>query len=100
VNDPNLWRGRILFSKPEKAALSEVKEWGFIDAFRKHEPRAGFYSWWDYRAGGFRRNEGLRIDHIWVSEPLAEDCQRVWIDKDPRGWERPSDHTPVVAEFK
>jgi exodeoxyribonuclease-3 len=100
VHDPNLWRGRILFSQPEKDALARVKEWGFTDAFRLHEPREGFYSWWDYRAGGFRRNDGLRIDHIWVSEPLAEDCRRAWIDKEPRGWERPSDHTPVVAEFK
>jgi exodeoxyribonuclease III len=100
VHDPELWRGRILFSKPERAAIEEVKDWGFVDAFRKHEERGGFYSWWDYRAGGFRRNDGLRIDHIWVSEPLAEDCERAWIDKEPRGWERPSDHTPVVAEFK
>jgi exodeoxyribonuclease-3 len=100
VHDPDLWRGRILFSKPEKDAIDNVKEWGFTDAFRLHEERAGFYSWWDYRAGGFRRNEGLRIDHVWVSEPLAEDCVRSWIDKEPRGWERPSDHTPVVAEFK
>jgi exodeoxyribonuclease-3 len=100
VHDPDLWRGRILFSEPEKKAIRHVQEWGFTDAFRLHEPRPGFYSWWDYRAGGFRRNEGLRIDHVWVSEPLAERCRRAWIDKEPRGWERPSDHTPVVAEFK
>jgi exodeoxyribonuclease-3 len=100
VHDPRLWRGRILFSEPEKEALRHVREWGFTDAFRLHEPRPGFYSWWDYRAGGFRRNEGLRIDHVWVSEPLAERCRRAWIDKEPRGWERPSDHTPVVAELR
>ncbi|HEY9284248.1 MAG TPA: exodeoxyribonuclease III [Pyrinomonadaceae bacterium] len=100
VHDPDLWRGRILFSEPEKKALRHVQEWGFTDAFRLHEQRPGFYSWWDYRAGGFRRNEGLRIDHVWVSEPLAARCRRAWIDKEPRGWERPSDHTPVVAEFK
>jgi exodeoxyribonuclease III len=100
VHDPDLWRGRILFSEPEKKALRHVGEWGFTDAFRMHEPRPGFYSWWDYRAGGFRRNEGLRIDHVWVSEPLAARCRRAWIDREPRGWERPSDHTPVVAEFK
>ncbi|MCA1817831.1 MAG: exodeoxyribonuclease III [Acidobacteria bacterium] len=100
VHDPDLWRGRILFSKPEKDALAEVKAWGFTDAFRLKEERGGFYSWWDYRTGAFRRNDGLRIDHVWVSEPLAEDCARAWIDKEPRGWERPSDHTPVVTEFK
>jgi exodeoxyribonuclease-3 len=100
VHDPQLWRGRILFSKPEKDALAHVKEWGFADAFRQHEPGGGHYSWWDYRAGSFRQNTGVRIDHIWVSENLAARCTNAWIDKEPRGWERPSDHTPVVAEFK
>lgn len=99
VHDPNLWRGRILFSKPEREAIENVRGWGFADAFRLHNPGGGLYSWWDYRQGGFRRNQGLRIDHVWVSEPLAERCKRSWIDKEPRGWERPSDHTPVVAEF-
>ncbi|PYS92141.1 MAG: exodeoxyribonuclease III [Acidobacteria bacterium] len=100
VHDPQLWRGRILFSEPEKRALAEVKAWGFVDAFREHVAAGGHYSWWDYRAAGFRRNAGLRIDHVWVSSPLAERCTKAWIDREPRGWERPSDHTPVVAEFK
>jgi exodeoxyribonuclease-3 len=100
VHDPDLWRGRILFSRPERDALAAVKDWGFTDAFRLHEEGAGHYSWWDYRAGSFRRNTGLRIDHVWVSEPLAARCRRAWIDREPRGWERPSDHTPVLAEFK
>ncbi len=99
VHDPDLWRGKILFSRKEREALGRVKEWGFTDAFRLHEEGAGHYSWWDYRAGSFRKNEGLRIDHVWVSEPLAARCRRAWIDREPRGWERPSDHTPVVAEF-
>lgn len=100
VHDPASWEGHVLFSKRERAALSELKEWGFVDAFRLHTDEGGHYSWWDYRQGSFRRNAGLRIDHIWVSPPLAERCRRSWIDKEPRGWERPSDHTPVVAEFK
>lgn len=100
VHDPELWRGRILFSKQEKSALAEIKEWGFEDAYRRHVEGEGHYSWWDYRAGSFRRNAGLRIDHIWVSPPLARRCTDAWIDTKPRGWERPSDHTPVVAEFK
>lgn len=99
VHDPAEWRGKILFSQRERDALENVKEWGFVDAFRKHVKEGGHYSWWDYRAGSFRRNTGLRIDHVWVSEPLAERCRASWIDKEPRGWERPSDHTPVVAEF-
>ena len=59
------------FSEPEKAALQHVKDWGFTDTFRLHTEEGGHYSWWDYRAGGFRRNLGLRIDHVWVSAPLA-----------------------------
>ena len=99
VHDPGLWRGRILFSRPERERLEEVRGWGFTDAFRLHNPGGGHFSWWDYRQGSFRRNTGLRIDHIWVSEPLARRCRRSWIDRAPRGWERPSDHTPVLAEF-
>lgn len=98
VHDPELWRGKVLFSKPEREALQNVKDWGFVDVFRQHTEAAGHYSWWDYRAGSFRRNAGLRIDHIWVSEPLAARSKGSWIDKEPRAWERPSDHTPVLVE--
>jgi exodeoxyribonuclease III len=100
VHNPELWRGRILFSEPEKDALSLVKQWGFTDAFRMHNQEANQYSWWDYRAGSFRRNLGLRIDHVWVSEPLAKESTAVVIDKEPRRWEKPSDHAPVIAELK
>lgn len=99
VHDPRLWQNRILFSEPEKAALQHVKDWGFTDTFRMHTEEGGHYSWWDYRAGAFRRNLGLRIDHVWVSAPLAARSKATWIDKEPRQWERPSDHAPVIAEF-
>jgi len=99
VYNPDLWRGRILCSDPERAALAEIRAWGFDDAFRLHNSEDKQFSWWDYRAGAFRRNMGLRIDHIWVSSPLAARCTAAWIDKEPRGWERPSDHAPVTAEF-
>jgi len=99
VHDVRLWQGRILFSEQERAALQHIKEWGFIDAFRLHTEAGGNYSWWDYRAGAFRRNMGLRIDHIWISEPLVTRNVRTWIDMEPRTWEKPSDHAPVVAEF-
>ena len=99
VHDPRLWQGRILFSDQERAALQHIKDWGFIDAFRLHTETGGHYSWWDYRAGAFRRNMGLRIDHIWVSQPLAARNQNTSIDLEPRTWERPSDHAPVIAEF-
>jgi len=100
VHDVRLWQGRILFSDPERAALQEIKGWGFTDAFRLHTEAAGHYSWWDYRAGAFRRNHGLRIDHVWISEPLVTGNKNTWIDMEPRTWERPSDHAPVVAEFE
>lgn len=99
VHDPVKWEGRILCSKRERAALDEIKGWGFTDAFRQHTEDGGHYSWWDYRAGAFPRNHGMRIDHIWISEPLSASCTGSWIDVEPRRWERPSDHTPVVAEF-
>ena len=99
VHDPVFWRGRILFSDPEKEALQEIKQWGFADVFRMHHPEPKLYSWWDYRAGSFRRNMGLRIDHIWTSATLSNRCTDAWIDREPRGWERPSDHAPLVAEF-
>ena len=100
VHDPKQWQGKILFSRREREALSEIKDWGFEDVFRLHTEEGGHFSWWDYRAGSFRRNAGLRIDHIWTSEKLAADCKASWIDKEPRTWERHSDHTPVVAEFE
>jgi exodeoxyribonuclease-3 len=99
VHDPALWEGRVLFSRPEREALEVVREWGLKDTFRLHHEEVGFYSWWDYRAGAFRRNQGLRIDHLWATGPLARECVGAWIDKAPRALERPSDHAPVVAEF-
>ena len=99
VHDVRLWQGRILFSDPEREALQHIKDWGFTDAFRLHTEAGGNFSWWDYRAGAFRRNMGLRIDHIWVSDPLVKRNVRTWIDMEPRTWEKPSDHAPVIAEF-
>jgi exodeoxyribonuclease-3 len=99
VHDVRLWQGRIMFSEQERAALGNIKSWGFTDAFRLHTEAGGHFTWWDYRAGAFRRNFGLRIDHIWISEPLVARNTRTWIDLEPRTWEKPSDHAPVLAEF-
>ncbi|MEW6209581.1 MAG: exodeoxyribonuclease III [Acidobacteriota bacterium] len=100
VHDPELWRGQVLFSDPERAALEEISRWGLVDAFRLHNEEGKQFSWWDYRAAAFRRNAGLRIDHILVTAPLAARCTAARIDKEPRRWERPSDHAPVIAEFR
>ena len=93
------WEGKLHFSKPERAAIHHVKQWGFTDAYRHINGDLQEFSWWNYREGAFPKNQGLRIDHIWTSESLTAKCTNCWIDRDPRTWERPSDHTPVVAEF-
>jgi len=101
VYDPVTWQNRVLVSEPEREALKKIINHGFIDTFRLFELSADDtpYSWWNYRAAAFRRNMGLRIDLILASEALSCRCQRCYIDKKPRGWERPSDHAPVVAIF-
>lgn len=93
------WEGKLHFSRPERAAIHHVKQWGFVDVFRKLNPEAKEFSWWNYREGAWQRNRGLRIDHIWTSPSLAAKCTACWIDKEPRALEKPSDHAPVVAEF-
>jgi exodeoxyribonuclease III len=99
VHDVRLWQGRIMFSEQERGTLQQIKDWGFTDAFRLHAEEGGKFTWWDYRAGMFRRNMGLRIDHVWITEPLVSRNVRTWIDMEPRTWEKPSDHAPVLAEF-
>ncbi len=99
VREPKAWEGNVLVSAPEREALQALINLGFKDSFRLFPQEEKLYSWWDYRQLAFRRNRGLRIDHILASNPLAERCQRCWIDKEPRKWERPSDHAPVIAEF-
>ena len=99
VYDPKAWEGQVLVSEPERAAFRKLIEQGLKDSFRLHTEDSGHYSWWDYRAAAFRRNQGLRIDHILLSTALAERSTATLIDREPRGWERPSDHAPVVAEL-
>lgn len=99
VYDPVKWGDDILCSPAEREALEKVKALGLADVFRQFEQPEKTYSWWDYRAAGFRRNAGLRIDLILASATLAKVCTASYIDREPRTWERPSDHTPVVAEF-
>lgn len=99
VHDPDAWRDKILCSPPERAALAALVELGLVDSFRLKNEDAGHYSWWDYRQGGFRRDRGLRIDLILVSRALENRVAAVGIDREPRTWERPSDHTPVTVEL-
>jgi exodeoxyribonuclease-3 len=99
VYDPAAWGEEILCSPPERAALKAITDIGLHDSFRLFEPAGGHYSWWDYRQGGFRRNLGLRIDLILVAEALKAAATGAAIDREPRRWERPSDHTPVTLEL-
>lgn len=99
VHDPLAWQGQILCSDAERAAFRRLLELGLADAFRLFEQPEKSFSWWDYRMMAFRRNHGLRIDHILLSPALAQRCRACRIDKGPRRLERPSDHAPVVAEL-
>lgn len=99
VHEPGLWEGQVLVSEPERAAFRELLNMGLVDTLRLFERDGGIYTWWDYRAGAFRRNHGLRIDHILLSPALRALCASCRVDKAPRKLERPSDHAPVVAEF-
>jgi exodeoxyribonuclease III len=99
VYDPELWRDKILCSVPERAAFQSLLGLGLHDAFRLFEQAENSFSWWDYRAAGFRRNLGLRIDHILVSAALKQHCVACSVDKAPRKLEKPSDHTPVLLEL-
>lgn len=99
VHDPAKWGDAILCSPAERRALAELLELGLTDVFRTFEQPEKTFSWWDYRAAGFRRNAGLRIDLILTSAAMTERCKASYVDKEPRTWERPSDHAPVVAEF-
>ena len=99
VYDAEKWGEDILCSPAERAALTGLMKLGLADVFRQFEQPEKTFSWWDYRAAGFRRNAGLRIDLILATAALATACEASYVDREPRTWERPSDHTPVVAEF-
>ena len=100
VYDPEGLLGSIGFHPEEHKALSFVKEWGFVDVFRMHNPDGGAYTFWDYRIPyAVRRGLGWRVDHIWATQCLAEKAKRSWIDVAPRKLEKPSDHTFILAEF-
>ncbi len=99
VHDPQAWAGNVLVSEPERATFHALEQFGLRDSFRLFEQPEKSYSWWDYRMMAFRRNMGLRIDHILISTALAQGCTGCTIDRAPRKLERPSDHAPVVAEL-
>ena len=99
VYDSKLWEDKVLCSQPERDAFNKLLKLGLSDSFRLFDQPEKIYSWWDYRMMAFRRNRGLRIDHILLSKELADICTACRIDKAVRKLERPSDHAPVVVEL-
>lgn len=100
VHDASVWNeDSILTSTQERAALQRLIALGLHDSFRLHSDDAGVFSWWDYRMAGFRRNLGLRIDLVLISDALKQQAIASGIEREPRTWERPSDHAPVWVEI-
>lgn len=97
VHNPEKWEGQVLVSEPERAAFRALLDLGLTDSFRLFEQPEKSFSWWDYRQFAFRRNAGLRIDHVLLSDALKPHCVACVIDKAPRANEQPSDHAPVIA---
>jgi len=96
---PQKWAQDALFLPQSRDAWRKIVHLGLSDAYRAYHSGAGQYSWWDYRAGAWDRDEGCRIDHLLLSPQAADTLVASGIDKTPRGWEKPSDHTPVWCEL-
>jgi exodeoxyribonuclease-3 len=99
VARPAVWAGTVLFHQEVREEMEQMLAWGLRDVFRAHHPEGGLYSWWDYRRLAFPKNDGLRLDYVLATEPLAECCTGAEIDREQRKGEKPSDHAPVIAVF-
>jgi exodeoxyribonuclease-3 len=99
VYDPAFFAGSTHVSPAERAAMAALREWGLVDAYRLHHPEPGKFSWWDYRAGNFHKGLGMRIDHLYVTRPVADRCIAAEIDRDARKGHLPSDHAPVYIDL-
>ncbi|MCS6858317.1 MAG: exodeoxyribonuclease III [Sandaracinaceae bacterium] len=97
---PERWKNTVLFSDEVRASLQRIRAWGFYDSLRLVNQSGGIYSWWDYRALAFPKNDGLRIDHIDVTRPLCDKVQAVWVDREERKGKQPSDHAPVILDAR
>lgn len=100
VYDPKVWRGQVLFTDEEKAALAAIRETGMVDVVRRVRPEGPLFTWWDYRMRGFPRDLGLRIDHVYATPGVAERVVSVDVDREERGGEQPSDHAPLTVELR
>ncbi|KPQ08252.1 MAG: exodeoxyribonuclease III [Rhodobacteraceae bacterium HLUCCA12] len=96
---PEAWAKDALFLPESRAAFRRLLALGFYDAVRLRHPESGIYSFWDYQAGAWSRNDGIRIDHLLLSPQAADRLRDAWVETGPRGWDKPSDHTPVWADL-
>ena len=99
VAHPEDWAESVLFHTSARAALAELCTWGLVDVLADKHPEGGVYSWWDYRMLGFPRNNGLRLDLILATRPLAGRCRAAWVDREARKGKQPSDHAPVLVDL-
>lgn len=99
VHNPDAWEDSILCSKAERLKFFEILNLGYSDAYRALYPEKNEYTWWDYRAGSFEKDQGLRIDHFLLSPEAMDTVKSIWIDKTTRALEKPSDHAPIIVEF-
>jgi exodeoxyribonuclease-3 len=97
---PDAWTGDALFQPESRAALRRIANLGFTDAIRACHPGAGVYTFWDYQAGAWNKDDGIRIDHILLSPQAADRMQSAGVDRFTRGWDKPSDHAPVWVELR
>jgi exodeoxyribonuclease-3 len=100
THSPELQEGTVCYHPLEREQIQLFKERGFTDVFRKYHPQGKAYSWWDYRAASFRRNRGMRLDLVLADKTAVNAITDCFIDMEPRNWERPSDHTPVVFKVE
>jgi exodeoxyribonuclease III len=100
VARPGEWADTVLCHPAVRDEFTALTQWGLSDVLRKHHPDGGVYSWWDYRMLGFPKNNGLRIDHILATEPVAHACTGANVDREERKGKLPSDHAPVIATFE
>ena len=100
ADDPASWMGDALFQPETRAAFRSLKWLGLTDAYLAADGTPNTYTFWDYQAGAWRRNHGIRIDHVLLSPQAADRLRGAEIHKDVRGWDKPSDHVPVVVELE
>jgi len=100
VYSPQAFKDDALFQPESRAALRKIMHLGLTDAFRAFNPESGRYTWWGYRAGAWQKDNGVRIDHLLLSPQAADRLSACDIERTPRGWEKPSDHTPIWCRLE